>query len=101
VKSLFVRVVLALLVLSVTPLAHASPPDQTCIAGLYDDADYDDAIVAVTGMMASLDHGPSHHPQRREVVIGLVVLAGERVRAIPAVSSTCTRAPPTASPSTA
>jgi hypothetical protein len=42
---------LALLVLSVlaglVPLAHASLPDPTWIAGFYDDADFDDVILAI------------------------------------------------------
>ena len=41
---------LALLVLGVlaglVPLAHARPPDPTWIAGVYDDADLDDVLIA-------------------------------------------------------
>jgi hypothetical protein len=90
--------VLAALVLSLTPLAHATPPDQTCIAGLYDDADYDDAIVAVTGMIASLDGEASHHPRQGDLIIGLVVLRGETVPSTRLVSSSSTRAPPDVDP---
>ncbi|PYN82243.1 MAG: hypothetical protein DMD96_06625 [Candidatus Rokuibacteriota bacterium] len=32
---------------ALVPLAHASPTDPTWIAGLYDDADHDDAVLAV------------------------------------------------------
>jgi hypothetical protein len=32
-----------------TPLAYASPPDQTWIGGFYDDADYDDATSRCAG----------------------------------------------------
>src|SRR5262245_60492519 len=45
-------------VLVLGPLAHASPPDPVWIAGIYDDADYDDAVVAVvsaTGLVVSPD----------------------------------------------
>src|SRR5262245_3167569 len=42
---------LALLVLAVVaglvPLAHASPPDPTWIAGFYDGADFDDVVLAI------------------------------------------------------
>jgi hypothetical protein len=34
--------------LSLAPLAHASPPDATWIPGFYDNADYDDVVLAVT-----------------------------------------------------
>src|SRR5215472_976290 len=37
-----------LLLLALLPLAHASPPDPTWIAGIYDDADLDEAVAAVT-----------------------------------------------------
>ena len=33
--------------LALVPLAHARPPDSVWIAGMYDDADLDDAVVAV------------------------------------------------------
>ena len=32
---------------AITPLAYVMPPDQTWISGFYDNADYDDAILAV------------------------------------------------------
>lgn len=42
-----------LLVLTALPsLAYASPPDPSWIPGLYDDADYDDAVVLVTAGIA-------------------------------------------------
>jgi hypothetical protein len=47
------RTCVVLAVLSVTvllsPLAFASPPDQTWIRGFYDDSDFDDVILIVTG----------------------------------------------------
>jgi hypothetical protein len=39
--------VLLLALLALAPLAKASPPDPLWIAGIYDDADFDEAIVAV------------------------------------------------------
>ncbi len=38
---------LAALVVSVVCLAHASPPDPTWIPGIYDNGDFDDAVLAV------------------------------------------------------
>jgi len=32
---------------ALTSLCYASPPDQTWIAGMYDDADHDDVVLAV------------------------------------------------------
>jgi len=52
---------LALLVLGVlaglVPLAHASPPDPTWIAGFYDDADFDDVVLAIVS--ADVDASPT------------------------------------------
>ncbi len=31
------------------PLAYASPPDQEWLAGVYDDGDHDDVVLAVYG----------------------------------------------------
>jgi len=48
-----VSVLLGIALLALAPLAHASPPDPTWIAGLYDDADHDDAVIAITEVSAS------------------------------------------------
>ena len=82
-------------VVALTPAAHASPPDQTWIAGLYDNADYDDAVLAVIGSIASLDRQPVHDPQYVDIVITFVLVIDESLRAPPSLSSNRTRAPPT------
>jgi hypothetical protein len=80
---------------TLTPLAHGSPPDPTWIAGLYDDADYDDAILAVTASIASLDRHPLHDPQPVDVTVAFVLQVDESLHATPSLSSNHTRAPPT------
>jgi hypothetical protein len=45
------RLVALLLVcglITIVPLAHSSPPDPSWIAGLYDDGDHDDVVLAIT-----------------------------------------------------
>lgn len=39
---------------TLSALAFASPPDPTWIAGIYDDADYDDVVALVTAEMGSV-----------------------------------------------
>ena len=49
-------VLLTSAILVLIPAAHSNPPDPTWIAGLYDDADHDDAVLAIidgAGLVAS------------------------------------------------
>lgn len=48
VSRRFVAMLLVAGLITIVPLAHGSPPDPTWIAGLYDDADHDDAVLAIT-----------------------------------------------------
>jgi hypothetical protein len=43
---------LILCLVTLAPLCHASPPDPTWIAGLYDDDDHDDVVLDVLGSVA-------------------------------------------------
>jgi len=38
---------LGLVLLTLVAFAHASPPDQTWLPGIYDDADFDDVIARI------------------------------------------------------
>jgi hypothetical protein len=79
---------------TLTPLAHGSPPDPTWIAGLYDDADHDDAILAVTASLASVDRQPAHDPRCVDVAGAFVLSVDENLHGTPSLSSNHTRAPP-------
>ncbi len=66
---------------AVIPMAYATPPDQTWIAGLYDNADYDDAVMFVTS------------------AVGVVVVAPTPdVRSTPCVAARLIPAPPLSRP---
>jgi len=39
---------------ALVPLAHASPPDQTWLTGFYDEADFDEVVVAVVSATAAV-----------------------------------------------
>ncbi len=39
---------------ALVPLAHASPPDQTWLGGLWDDGDHDDVVLLVTAGVKAL-----------------------------------------------
>ncbi len=42
-------ILVATALVALVPLAHSTPPDPTWIPGLYDDADYDNVVLAITG----------------------------------------------------
>jgi hypothetical protein len=52
-RGRLVAMLLAVPLLALVPLAHASPPDPSWISGLYDDADHDDAVIAITDASGS------------------------------------------------
>jgi len=80
--------------LTLTPLAHASPPDQTWIGGLFDDDDYDNVIVSVTASVASVTLRLSHDSQRLQPARPFVGPIDESVPRTASHSSSHTRAPP-------
>ena len=45
-------VVLAILVVGLTPAAYADPPDPTWLAGYWDDDDYDNVVTFIAGASA-------------------------------------------------
>ena len=49
-------VVLLVAVVALPVLAHASAPDPSWIAGFWDNADYDDVVLTVSGMTAISHH---------------------------------------------
>jgi hypothetical protein len=45
-------VILACLLIGVTPLAYSDPPDPLWLAGFWDDDDFDNVVIAVTAATA-------------------------------------------------
>ena len=76
-------------------LAHASPPDPSWIAGIYDDDDYDDVVILVESATGSAAHAaPTGVPPllRR---LELLAPASEDAAAARCPSALHSRAPPT------
>ena len=48
-----VAVLLLCVFAGIVPLAYASPPDPTWIAGIWDDADFDDVVLAIVSADAA------------------------------------------------
>ena len=93
------RLTLVLLLLgaqaALLPLAHASPPDQTWIGGIYDDADYDDVVLLVTSIAGAVAAPPPIAPAFLSVVIPPSCSDAETV-ALCDPLAVPSRAPPTA-----
>src|SRR2546422_2221002 len=77
------------------PLAHASPPDPSWVAGFWDDADYDDIVLAVAGMTAVPHYTPDIVPKPSPSLVGVTRPHPRIVHPAPLAFSP-TRAPPTA-----
>jgi len=81
---------------ALVPMAYASPPDPTYLAGIWDNADYDEIIILVTSASGSTD--TTHHASEliRPLVVVAAILPGENAL-LPAASLSLqpSRAPPT------
>jgi len=56
-------ILLALLTIVPVMLAHASPADQTWIAGIYDQADFDDVVGLLTSVLENTDSTAAPEPR--------------------------------------
>ena len=93
-RGTFVSVLLLGLLLVLPILAHASPTDPTWIPGFYDDNDYDDVILFITGAVSAIDSRITDPIAVVAVCLGLIVLGGRQPAAAHAIRSRSTRAPP-------
>ena len=83
--------------LALAPVAHASPPDQTWIAGLYDNTDFDDVIVLITSNLGATHPSMVWSVRPVASVIGLLTPMATEPRPLFPLSSVLSRAPPLAS----
>ena len=80
--------------LALPPCAHASPTDPTWIPGFYDDNDYDDVILFITGAVTAVDSQLAAPIGVVRVCLGLITPSGSRPAAARPLSCLSTRAPP-------
>ena len=87
---------LVLLIIAPVTLAHASPPDPTWLAGVYDQADFDDVVGLLTSALEATDSTVAPEPRHW---LALAPKLGRARAACPASSpaySAPLRAPPIA-----
>ena len=87
---------LLLAICTVVPLAYASPPDQTWIGGWYDDGDYDDVVIAVTGTVALVDAASHVEVRPVPLVVGVATLGDDHIVRALRSAPRQPRAPPSA-----
>ena len=91
-----VRLSLIAAVLTLTPAAHASPPDPTWIAWLYDDADFDDVILLITSNLDTVQPQLVSSFRPVDSVVSLLSQADTALPVLSPPSSGPSRAPPLA-----
>ncbi len=92
-RATFVVVLLSGVLLVLPPLAHACPTDPTWIPGFYDDNDYDDVILFITGTVGAVD-SRAVDPVGPVVCLGLIAPSKPQSSAARSPESLSTRAPP-------
>jgi hypothetical protein len=88
--------VLIVTALALTPAAYASPPDPTWIAGLYDNADFDDVVLFITSGLGGVQPSLTWSPRVVALVVGVVPSVEISVPTSVSVASGPSRAPPLA-----
>ena len=95
-KYRLLAVLLAVLVVLLTPLAHAGPPDQTWLSGFYDNGDYDDVVLLVLSNVGAIESFSLRDGGRLPAVVMSPSLHDERPSQVLRLSSGPPRAPPVA-----
>ena len=83
-------------ILALAPAAHASPPDQSWLPGLYDNADFDDVILLITSTLPGIQPSIGSSLQPVDSVVNLLSLANSAAPVPSPSSSGPSRAPPLA-----
>src|SRR5213594_4714019 len=81
-------------ILTLAPFTHASPPDPTWIAGLYDNADFDDVVLFITSGLGGIQPSLAWSPRVVALVVGVVPSVAISVPTSVSVASAPSRAPP-------
>jgi hypothetical protein len=70
---------LGIVLLTLVAFAHASPPDETWLPGIYDDADFDDVIDLIVSLSAAAPDSTPVISRLAPVVATAVVVSEPRV----------------------
>jgi hypothetical protein len=85
---------LLVLVVAIVPLAEASPPDPLWVGGMYDGADFDEVVAAVSAAICVMARPVSLLINPTEVVAEAVLRADRASLPTPLLPTGLVRAPP-------
>ena len=83
---------------ALVPLAHASPPDPTWLAGIYDDADFDEIVVAVVSASGAVNGSVLLSVKAADIPARTLRPGDTVLKAAVLASTFSTRSPPSAKP---
>ena len=92
----FLIAMLVTLMVGLAPLAQASPPDQTWLGGLYDDADYDNVVLSVTSAVGAVESQIAHATGFFQTVAERPIQFDESAPSASVLPPNFSRAPPAA-----
>ena len=90
----FVPLLLTVCLLTLVPLAYASPPDPSWIGGIYDNADGDDVVLAATGAVVTVEATPAAVLASLPIVGPHLAIVRDAPMPLRDASSLRSRAPP-------
>jgi hypothetical protein len=90
----WLAVLLLGVLLTLPAVAQASPTDPVWIPGFYDDNDYDDVILFITGAVSAVESGVVDPVGPVVVCLGLIAPSKPQRAAARPLESLSTRAPP-------
>ena len=93
-RRVWLAVLLLGVLLTLPPIAHATPTDPVWIPGLYDDNDYDDVVLFLTGAVSAVDSGVVDLVGPVVVCLGLITPSRPQSVSSRPLESLSTRAPP-------
>ena len=82
------------LLLALAPMAMASPPDPSWLGGLWDNADFDDVVLLVTGTAGVVEQDVVGPARTTVVVVSRVVPSAVAPLRISPFAAVPSRAPP-------
>ena len=93
-----VTALLFLVLVLLTPIAYASPPDPSWIHGLYDGGDFDDVVVVVTSGAGIVELTPLAGVSPAPPPLLYAIQSSDRPVSAESPNSLHSRAPPLGSP---